>query len=115
MEYPPTRGATGWQRPESRSPDWHGTTKTIPTPAPPPLAFKPRNGFDRFKGVVVRRGRVDNTEVHMREIEQMRRLVADDSWMDKLSRAELIELRDRTRMLASNLSKIQNQLRPFKR
>jgi hypothetical protein len=71
--------------------------------------------FDRFRGPIARGGRVDNTAAYLQEIEKMRKLVADDSWMDALSKEELIQIRDRARLLASNLSRVQDQLKPFKR
>jgi hypothetical protein len=116
MERPPLRGATGWQRQDVKPPDWHGKPAT---PAPGGgTAVKTHagfSGFDRFRGPVARGGRVDNTAAYMREIEQMRKLVDDDSWMDGLSRQELIQIRDRARQLAAGLTKVQDQLKPFKR
>ncbi|MGH2688617.1 MAG: hypothetical protein ACRDKW_07400 [Actinomycetota bacterium] len=115
MERPPHRGATGWQgqSPNPNAPDWRTVKpKTPPDPVTPRL--RPPSSFDRFRVPIVG-GRVDNTAALMRELDQMRRLVEDDSWMDNMSREELIAIRDRARLVAGNLSNIQKKLKPFKK
>jgi hypothetical protein len=51
------------------------------------------------------------------ELERIRNLVEspDDSWMDDLSREELVQLKERALHLAENLSKLREQLRPFEK
>ena len=116
MERPPLRGATGWQGQDARPkpPDWQ-SAKPRPASDVPPPRLKPPGGFERFGNPVVRGGRIDNTATLMREIEQMRRLIDDDSWMDNMPREELIRIRDRARAMAGSLEDIQSRLKPFKR
>ena len=113
----PFRSPTGWQPYEQpEAPTWQGR-EAAPPPAPAGARLRPASGFDRFRGPVYRGPRSENIDAYMREIDQLRRLLnsKDDSWLDGFSKQELIELRDRARMLAGNLSKVQDQLRPFKR
>jgi hypothetical protein len=58
---------------------------------------------------------VDNVQKMLEELETIRQVVEspDDSWMDALSPEELVQLRERALLLADNLSKIRDQLRPF--
>ena len=115
MERPPRRGATGWQGEghKPNAPDWRTAKPQPPSDTAAPR-LKPPGSFDRFRVPIVG-GRVDNTAALMRELDQMRRLVEDDSWMDNMSREELIAIRDRARLVAGNLSNIQKKLKPFKK
>ena len=58
---------------------------------------------------------MDDVEKMLDELAAIRRVVEspDDSWMDSLSEEELRQLRERALGLASNLSKIQDQLTKF--
>lgn len=58
---------------------------------------------------------LDNVQKMLEELETLRKVVEspDDSWMDSLSPEELVQLRERALLLADNLSKIRDQLRPF--
>ncbi|MGH2722118.1 MAG: hypothetical protein ACRDJO_11025 [Actinomycetota bacterium] len=116
MERPPLRGATGWQGQGAKpgAPDWRSVKPKTPPDVPAPR-LKPPSNFDRYRAVPVVGGRVDNTAALMRELDYMRRLVEDDSWMDNMSREELIAIRDRARLVAGNLSSIQKKLKPFKK
>lgn len=113
----PFRSPTGWQQTLDRpTPSWQGKQ-----PAPEPLNQGPRprpgTGFDRFRVPMYRGAKTQNVNVYLAEIEKLRRLVEgpDDSWLDHLSKSELIALRDRARALAGTLSKVQDQLKPLKR
>lgn len=112
MEHPPLRTATGWQRQDSRPPDWQGRP-VVPPAGGGGTGLRAPGAFDRFRGPIARGGRVDNTAAFLREMDQLRKLVADDSWMDALSREELIQIRDRARLVAKNLTRVQDQLKPF--
>lgn len=116
LERPPQRGATGWQGqgPNPNAPDWRTFKPKPPSDMAAPR-LQPPSSFDRFRAVPIVGGRVDNTAALMRELDQMRRLVEDDSWMDNMSREELIAIRDRARLVAGNLSNIQKKLKPFKK
>ena len=57
----------------------------------------------------------DDVQRMLEELETIRQVVEspDDSWMDALSPEELVQLRERALLLADNLSKIRDQLKPF--
>lgn len=112
----PFRSPTGWQpTPQAAPPAWQGE-KPVPEATPETQRPRPSSGFDRLRVPVARGPRTGNVDAYLAEIEKLRKLVeGDDSWLDALSKEELIALRDRARMLAGNLSKVQDQLRPFKR
>ena len=114
----PFRSPTGWQPYEQhKTPTWQGQGKEAAPSAKDTGRLGAGTGFDRFRGPVYRGPRSETIDAYMREIEQLRRLLnsGDDSWLDGFSKQELIQMRDRARALAGNLSKVQDRLRPFKR